>query len=343
MTFALVDRQRLRAAYTSFATGVTVITTKGRDGRAAGMTASSFYSISLDPPLVSISLTRNTPSFDSFVGAEEFAISILSVEQSGLARQFATPAEDKFEGVALERTQFSSPVLSGCSAWLVCRPERVIDVGDHSLLVGEVIATRVHDRPPLIYHRGTFFGVADQVSEESDLLRHRGAMVGFIVECDDKVALVPDPYAPSGLTLPMARLAGGRTNAEALAVTARRLLGERVEPDFLYSLIDINDHLTCMVYRARLREAPRGGRLVQWFAADDIPWDEITSSAVAYLLRRYVTERVVDQFGVYVNVGGGRVATITAEREWVPGPAAIPEEQDEREDGTHALHPGADA
>jgi len=322
-TDTLVDRQRLRAAYTSFATGVTVVTTRDAGGQAWGMTASSFYSISLDPPLVSISLTRNTPSFEAFAAAHEYAVSILSVGQSGIARQFARPAEDKFDGVELEDQPLGSPVIAGSAAWLVCRPQQIIDIGDHALLIGEVVATRVHDRPPLVYHRGTFFGLAEQVTDESDLMRHRGSTVGFIVDCDDMVALVPDPHAASGFTLPMARPAGGRTNAEALATTARRLIGEGVEPDFLYSLIDINDHLTCMIYRARLTRAPERGGAVHWFAADDIPWDEISDRSVANLLRRYLTERVADQFGVYVNVGGGRIATITSEREWDPaGPSA---------------------
>jgi flavin reductase (DIM6/NTAB) family NADH-FMN oxidoreductase RutF len=313
-----LDRQRLRAAYTSFATGVTVVATNDSGGRAWGMTASSFYSVSLDPPLVSISLTRDTPSFNAFVGSKEYSISILSAEQSALARHFATPVDDKFAGVEMETTGFESPVLAGTAAWLVCKPHEVHEIGDHTLLIGQVLAAGIHDRPPLVYHRGTFFALADQATEEVERLRQRGSTVGFIVEYDDAVALVPDPQAASGWTLPMGRLSGGRTNAEALTATATRLIGEPVEPDFLYSMIDVNDHLTCLVYRARLTQAPVASSNVRWVAVEDIPWDDVSTSKVVFLLQRYLEERVADQFGVFVNVGRGRIATITSEHEWSP-------------------------
>lgn len=313
-----LDRQRLRAAYTSFATGVTVVATNDHDGRLWGMTASSFYSISLEPPLVSISLTRDTPSYNAFVNSKEYAISILSMEQSGLSRHFATPSEDKFVGVDLEPTGFASPVLSGTAAWMICSPQDIHEIGDHTLLVGRVLAAGIHDRPPLVYHRGTFYALADQATEEIERLRQRVSTVGFIVEYDDAVALVRDPHTASGWTLPMGRLAGGRTNSEALAATASRLIGESVEPDFLYSMIDINDHLTCLVYRGRLTGAPAGSSKVRWFAVEDIPWQDVSTSKVFALLKRYLEERVADQFGVFVNVGRGRIATITTEHEWMP-------------------------
>jgi flavin reductase (DIM6/NTAB) family NADH-FMN oxidoreductase RutF len=314
-----LDKQFLKHAYGAFLTGVTVLTTVDEQGTKWGMTASSFNSISLEPPLISISIGDHTPSHSAFTNCTEFGVSILAVDQTHIARQFATRADDKFAGAPIANTPHDTPVLDGGAAWLICRPKQVLEVGDHSVIIAEVVACDVSDQEPLAYHRGTFFSLADQVKDELAHLKQRQSTVGFIVEYEDKIALVPDGTSSTGgWTLPMGRLTGGTTTAEALRATASRLLKAAVEPDFLYSTIDIGDNSTCSIYRGHLRHGPEQESNISWFSEDDVPWAEISAGPVEVLVRRYLRERVSDQFGIYVSVGDGRIAKITKEAAWQP-------------------------
>ena len=144
-----------------FATGVTIVTTRYRD-ELAGMTLNSFNSVSLDPPLVSICVTRNTVSHDMILHSGLFAVNILSAEQQGLALRFATaPAEARFVGLPTVSTPAGLPVLPDALAWLDVRIVHRYDGGDHSIFIGEVTHMDVlHEtKDPLIYFRSQFTGL----------------------------------------------------------------------------------------------------------------------------------------------------------------------------------------
>jgi flavin reductase (DIM6/NTAB) family NADH-FMN oxidoreductase RutF/ADP-ribose pyrophosphatase YjhB (NUDIX family) len=309
-----LDRQLLRNCYGSFPVGVTVVTTRDADGVLWGMTASSFNSISMDPPLVSISIIEQTPSHHAFTHSREFGISILGVEQADLARKFATPADDKFSGVGFENTGYGAPILANASAWLVCNPVQRLAVGDHTLLIGEVVACKANDVPALAYHRGGFFSLAEK-SEAAKLPRRSHGAVGFIVEYDSKIALVRDNRT-GRWSLPAGPPQAAPTIDESLRRTAKQLIGTEVEPDFLYSIADLHEHLACNIYRGRLLQAPTDTDRVRWFTEQEIPWSDLGSTVMTNVIRRYLEERVADQFGVFVSVGHGRIATIRSESDW---------------------------
>lgn len=151
---AAVDQKDLRKAFGQFATGVAVITTRAPDGRAVGVTVNSFTSLSLDPPLVLFCLANNLPSHPDFVATERFAINVLAVDQHRLARQFATPAPDKFAGVALVGESNGLPLLDGVLARFVCRGIESLGGGDHSIFVGEVVDYERFGGEPLVFHSG---------------------------------------------------------------------------------------------------------------------------------------------------------------------------------------------
>ncbi len=115
------EPRALRNLLGQFATGVTVITTRGADGRKVGMTANSFSSVSLDPPLVLWSLARTAPSVNDFLVASHFAINVLGSDQHGLSGHFARPAADKFVGIEHVEATAGVPLLDGAIATLVCR------------------------------------------------------------------------------------------------------------------------------------------------------------------------------------------------------------------------------
>ena len=150
------DRRDYRRALGQFATGVTVVTTRAVDGRKVGVTVNSFSSVSLDPPLILWSLSREAPSFGDFMHAPHFAINVLESAQHHLSRQFSTPLPDKFSGVEHEESSSGMPLLKGTIARFMCRKVRQYDGGDHVIFVGEVEQYNYGAGEPLVFHSGRY-------------------------------------------------------------------------------------------------------------------------------------------------------------------------------------------
>lgn len=150
------DPKAFRAALGSFATGVTVITSVGRNGEPIGLTANSFNSVSLDPPLVLWSLARKAFSLDDFVAARHWAVHVLSAEQEGMSNQFARGGQDKFAGVAWVPSEHGVPLLQGCAARFECKSTFQYEGGDHLIFVGEVTQFEKNAHPPLVFHAGRY-------------------------------------------------------------------------------------------------------------------------------------------------------------------------------------------
>ncbi|HEV3403891.1 MAG TPA: styrene monooxygenase/indole monooxygenase family protein [Gaiellaceae bacterium] len=153
------DSRDFRRALGQFATGVTVITTRTEDGRRVGVTANSFSSASLEPPLVLWCLERTAPSRVAFDGCTHFGVNVLAADQHHLSRQFSTPTEDKFAGVATLEGPSGVPLLDGALAHFICRNVRQIELGDHVIVVGEVERYQTFEGEPLVFHSG-FYRVA---------------------------------------------------------------------------------------------------------------------------------------------------------------------------------------
>jgi flavin reductase (DIM6/NTAB) family NADH-FMN oxidoreductase RutF len=150
------DRRDFRKALGQFATGVTVITSRAIDGRRVGMTANSFSSVSLEPPLVLWSLAKESPSVADFTGASHFAINVLAANQHHLSRQFSTPQPDKFGGVDCCESTAGVPLLNGVIARFLCRNVKQYDGGDHLIFIGEVEKYERFDGEPLVFHSGYY-------------------------------------------------------------------------------------------------------------------------------------------------------------------------------------------
>lgn len=150
------DGRQLRQALGRFATGVTVITTCGADGKREGLTANSFSALSLDPPLVLWSIVRKSASLPGFLAAGRFAINVLDADQAALSHRFATPHPDKFDGVSVETGQLGCPILTGALASFECRTEQTHEGGDHVLFVGRVGRVRYRDGHPLVFSAGRY-------------------------------------------------------------------------------------------------------------------------------------------------------------------------------------------
>lgn len=150
------DTLHFRQALSQFATGVTVITTRLPDGSFLGLTASSFNSVSLDPPLVLWSLSQNASSLPVFSGNTHYVINILSGDQARLAERFSMRVENRFEGVDFTLSHTGLPILKGAAAWFECHNRSRYPEGDHVIFVGEVERCDVAAQSALVFHNGKF-------------------------------------------------------------------------------------------------------------------------------------------------------------------------------------------
>ena len=150
------DRRNFRHALGQFATGVTIVTARAKDGRPIGLTVNSFTSVSLDPPLVLWCLSRQATDFAALNAAGLFAVNVLSSRQHRVSRQFATTLADKFTGVECEDSPDGSPLLKGATAHFICRVARRFDGGDHVIILGQVKEYRWNGGEPLVFHSGRY-------------------------------------------------------------------------------------------------------------------------------------------------------------------------------------------
>ncbi|GAB2848694.1 flavin reductase family protein [Pseudoduganella ginsengisoli] len=150
------DSLHFRQALSQFATGVTVITTRLEDGSFRGLTASSFNSVSLDPPLVLWSLGTSANSLPIFSGNSHYVINVLNADQAHLAKLFSRRTDDPWEGVEYELSRTGMPILKGAIAWFECHNRSRYPEGDHVIFVGEVEECAIAPQEPLIFHGGQF-------------------------------------------------------------------------------------------------------------------------------------------------------------------------------------------
>ena len=152
-----LDPAAFREGMARFASGVTVVTTRDPAGNPVGFTATSFSSVSLDPPLVLACLDKRADSLPSFQSAPHFVISILSDGQADYALRFAAKGTDKFAGVDVQPGPMTGlPLLPDVCVQLECRKYDELGGGDHVIILGEVIGVTTTDRLPLLHFNRRF-------------------------------------------------------------------------------------------------------------------------------------------------------------------------------------------
>lgn len=162
-----MDKQSdFRAALGSFATGVTIVTTMSETGEPIGVTASSFNSVSLDPPLVLWSLAKSSSSLDAFCSSGHFCIHVLSAAQEELSNKFARSGTEKFADEDWMPGVLGSPILDNYSALFQCKMMHEYEGGDHVILVGEVIEFDSKDHAPLLFHGGRYAESRPKIKNE---------------------------------------------------------------------------------------------------------------------------------------------------------------------------------
>ena len=175
-----IDPKQFRQALGAFTTGVTVVTTQGPDGLDYGLTANSFNSVSVDPPMVLWSLNKNASSKPAFAESGHFAVHVLATDQEAVSNRFAKSGGDKFAGLSVERGPGQVPLLEGCSARFQCRTSYQYEGGDHLIFVGEVLAFDRFDKAPLVFHSGGYRRL-QQDSSKAERSQFSNNWLGFLL------------------------------------------------------------------------------------------------------------------------------------------------------------------
>ena len=171
-----MDQKEFRSALGQFATGVTVVTTRDSKGKPVGVTANSFNSVSLDPPMVLWSLAKSAHSMSAFANADRFAVHILGSDQQDISNRFASRGADKFAGMDFPTD--GVPTIENCAARFVCRTMHQYEGGDHIIFVGKVVDFSTEDKEPLLYVSGRYAEKRRGAPSDTDGIDLENAQVG---------------------------------------------------------------------------------------------------------------------------------------------------------------------
>jgi flavin reductase (DIM6/NTAB) family NADH-FMN oxidoreductase RutF len=309
----ILDIRALRKSLGTFLTGVTVVTTLDEDGRPRGITANSFTSVSLEPPLVLVSVDRKAASYEAFRTSVGYVVHVLGTHQQDIAMKFASKDADKFAGHAWSPGSSGAPILEEVQAWIDCVVEQVIEIGDHILLIGRVQAFESSNQQPLGYHLGQFltFDLESGALSQSE----RTLNVGLVIESETGTALALEGKGNQTYGLPRRRIPSRLISDSAVSAKASEVLGCEVTIPFLYSVFPqrrLNDELT-LIYRGVIApgQNPAVPDNIVFVDFQDIPWDRIADPTEASVLARYVREHENGDFGIYAGTElSGTVAIV---------------------------------
>jgi flavin reductase (DIM6/NTAB) family NADH-FMN oxidoreductase RutF len=155
-----VEKAEFRRALGHFASAVTVVTANLANGRPAGITVTAFSSLSLEPPLVLICIDKKARIHDHLKQDGHFAVNILREDQEAVSRGFASSESDPFREIGHSEGAAGLPLIHDAVAGIECRVVDLLPGGDHTIIVGRVEATHIHEGKPLLYFRGGYASLA---------------------------------------------------------------------------------------------------------------------------------------------------------------------------------------
>jgi flavin reductase (DIM6/NTAB) family NADH-FMN oxidoreductase RutF len=150
------DQSLLRQAFGCFPSGVTAFCGL-LDGVAEGMAASSFTSVSLDPPLVSVCVANTSTTWPKLASLDRLGLSVLAGDHAPIAKQLASKAGDRFSGVDWMAIDSGAVFVHGATLWLECAPYKRVEAGDHEIVVLQIVSLAMYpDVAPMVFHRSSF-------------------------------------------------------------------------------------------------------------------------------------------------------------------------------------------
>ncbi len=287
------DKKALRNVFGSFATGVTVITTRQKNGLPRGFTANSIASVSLDPPLLLVCIAKSAHSCSAFCEAPHFAVNILSEDQKAVSGLFASQAPDKFDQVSWQPGAANTPLLDGSLANLVCEREKLVDAGDHVILLGRVIAHQSVSLKPLGYFQGNYFSVGLEEDLVSAASRTGTVEIGAVLARGNQILLCVNRDE-------MVSVPKCKSSDQSLPALKSYLakLGISADMGFLYAVYHDTGtgHHGIYYHGTAIGRAPAGHK---FFELENIPLDKVASAPERSMLARYRDEFRHGQFGIY--------------------------------------------
>lgn len=287
------DARALRNAFGAFATGVTVLTTRQDDGTPRGFTANAFTSVSLDPPLLLVCLAKSAHSCQTFLHAPHFAVNVLADDQKAISGLFASRAPDKFAQCAWRAGLGEVPLIDGALAHFACARERVVDAGDHVIVIGRVLDMATAEGNPLGYFRGNYFSIGLEERLVSAVAASGGTRIGAVLSCEGRVLLRQGPdgsLAVPAVGDPSPSLGRLQSELKASGLTA--------EIDFLYGVYeDSASGASGVFYHGRVSgPAPAG---MVYAGIEALPFEQVASGAERAMLERYAQEFRHGTFGIF--------------------------------------------
>lgn len=286
------DPRALRNAFGSFITGVTVVTSKAADGTPVGFTANSFSSVSLDPPLLLVCPGKFLSTYEYFASCTHFAVNILAEGQEDVANTFASYKGDRFARVAHREDALGNLLIDRALAQFSCTTHRVIDAGDHLILIGAVQDFDQGVGRGLGYVGGQFFSLG----LERAALEHSGSMVlcGAIITMDEGVLLerTETGYRPPQVI----SNDRGRVRQTLAQNLTERGVNIRLGP--AYSVFD--EGKTHCSYFLATTSPPCTGAF-ETHPIRNIPRLEFASQPIADMMTRFALEAQTRSFGLYVG------------------------------------------
>ena len=292
-----IDPRELRSAFGSFMTGVTVVTSVSSRGERVGFTANSFTSVSLDPPLLLVSLAKTLSSTEVFRESRRFAVNILAENQQLVSTAFASAKDDRFSVGQWSQGPAGSPILGDVCAWFDCEEHDWIDAGDHYVLIGRVLAFQYAEKAGLGYNRNGYFRLGLERKAGELQGEDSSVWVGAIVERDGRVLLVPADKDGT-MTLPGTRKRSRHGSIESLK-DALQSVGLDLEFGPIYSIYDneqTGEHRVYYRVEDKSGAEPKRG---QWYSLDALPLDKVKENSVKIMMNRYRSEYEAKVFGVY--------------------------------------------
>ena len=154
------EMKKFRQCLGKFTTGVTIVTCTASDGERCGITANSFSSVSLEPPLILWNIAKVSRSMQAYLDATHFAVNILSAGQQALSNRFARSEANLFDGVEHLVSADGVPLIPDTLACLECRTAQIHDCGDHYIIIGEVERFHASEAEPLVFSNGSYAALA---------------------------------------------------------------------------------------------------------------------------------------------------------------------------------------
>jgi len=295
-----IDPLDLRRAFGTFATGVTIVTTAGEDAEVYGFTANSFTSVSLDPPLLLVNIAKSAYGLQIFTGARGFAVNILAEKQRDLSNTFASRGTDKFANTRWTAKSTGSPVFDDVIAWFDCEIFDQVDAGDHVILIGKVLDYSYSSDSPLAFCRGAYlsFGLSPELLQ---LISSSGNLrVGALIEFDGRLLIQTNPDSGE-VRLPIAHSVGDAdTESSLIGLLSQAGIDARLP--FFYAAY-LHAGTRYIYYRESLRsvENLNQNHQFQFVEFDAIPWQAIQDNAIITMLKRFWSERSLDNYAVYIG------------------------------------------